>query len=120
MGDRLSRQILNAHSQRARSAPSLLSHGVPLTLLLSLGLQYRTEAERRLDAPHVVFLPISLRRLLQNILAYVQARQRKVQSSHLLTDGYAFPVHPHDRHRVHVVLLELDLQRTVMPLRPLC
>lgn len=51
--------------------------------------QNRAEAECRLDTPHIVFSPVPLRHLF-------------------LTHGHAFPSHPHDGHRVNIVLLKHD------------
>ena len=63
-------------------------------------LQNRAKPKRRLHAPHVILPPIPLRHLL-------------------LPDRDPFPINPHHRDSIHVVLIEADLQRRVVALRPL-
>ena len=51
--------------------------------------QHRAEAKRRLDAAHVVLLPVGLGGLL-------------------LANGHALPLHPHHGHSINIVLVEPD------------
>lgn len=59
-----------------------------------------TESKGGLDAPHVILIPVPLCWLL-------------------LPDWYSLPVHAHDSDSVDIILLELDLERTVVVRRPL-
>ena len=64
------------------------------------GSQYRPKSKRRLNTPHIVLAPISLRRLL-------------------LPHRHTLPLHIHHSNGIDIILLELDLQRAEMALRPL-